>query len=177
MYDFDRIIDRRSWDSMKWNVPEGVLPMWVADMDFEAAPPIREALKKRLEHGIFGYTEVPEAWYAAYQSWWERRHGLKLEKDWLMFVTGIVPAVSSLVRKLTTPNEKVLIQTPVFNIFFNSIINNGCRVAESPLIYEKGAYRMDLADLEEKMADPQTNVMILCNPHNPVGRIWDRESR
>lgn len=176
MVDFDRMIDRRPWDSMKWNVPEGVLPMWVADMDFEAAPPIREALKKRLEHGIFGYTEVPEAWYAAYQNWWERRHGLKLEKDWLMFVTGIVPAVSSLVRKLTTPNEKVLIQTPVYNIFYNSILNNGCRVAESPLIYEKGAYRMDLADLEEKMADPQTNLMILCNPHNPVGRIWDRES-
>lgn len=176
MYDFDQIIDRRPWDSLKWNVPEGVLPMWVADMDFEAAPPVREALEKRLDHGIFGYTEVPDAWYWAYQNWWQNRHGLALERDWLLFVTGIVPAISSLVRKLTTPNEKVLIQTPVYNIFFNSIINNGCRVLENPLIYERGSYRMDFKDLEEKLADPQTSLMILCNPHNPVGKIWDKKT-
>ena len=176
MYNYDQITDRRPWDSLKWNVPEGVLPMWVADMDFEAAPPVREALQDRLSHGIFGYTEVPKAWYAAYQNWWDRRHGWKMEKEWLLFVTGIVPAISSLVRKLTTPNEKVLIQTPVFNIFFNSIFNNGCRVQESPLLYKDGQYEMDLADLEEKMADPQTNLMILCNPHNPVGKIWDRKT-
>lgn len=175
MYNFDQIIDRRSSDSLKWNVGPKELPMWVADMDFPAAPCIREALEKRLAHGIFGYTEVPKAWYEAYRNWWESRHHFTIEKDWLMFVTGVVPAISSLVRKLTTPNEKVLIQTPVYNIFFNSILNNGCRVQESPLIYRNGAYEMDFEDLEEKMADPQTNLMILCNPHNPVGRIWKRE--
>ena len=176
MYDFDSIIDRRPFHSLKWDVEEGALPMWVADMDFAAAPPIRAALEKRLMHGIFGYTHVPEAWYEAYIKWWRERHDFTMEKDWLMFVTGIVPAISSMVRKLTTPNENVLIQTPVYNIFFNSILNNGCRVQESPLIYRAGRYEMDLEDLDRKMADPQTNLMILCNPHNPVGKIWDKET-
>ncbi len=175
MSDFDRIIDRRPFHSLKWNVAEGELPLWVADMDFEAPPCVRAALRKRLDHGIFGYTEVPDEWYDAYRNWWAERHGLTLEKDWLIFVTGVVPAISSLVRKLTTPNENVLIQTPVYNIFFNSIINNGCRVQENPLICENGTWRMDFEDLDRKMADPQTGLMILCNPHNPVGRIWSRE--
>ena len=175
MSDFDRIIDRRPFHSLKWNVAEGELPLWVADMDFEAPPCVRAALRKRLDHGIFGYTEVPDEWYDSYRNWWAERHGLTLEKDWLIFVTGVVPAISSLVRKLTTPNENVLIQTPVYNIFFNSIINNGCRVQENPLICENGTWRMDFEDLDRKMADPQTGLMILCNPHNPVGRIWSRE--
>ncbi len=175
-YDFDTPVDRRGTGSLKWDVAEGELPMWVADMDFQAAPPIREAILERARHGVFGYCVVPEEWYGAYQSWWARRHGFALEKDWLIFCTGIVPAISSIVRKLTTPAEKVLIQTPVYNIFFNSILNNGRQVLESPLLYEKGEYRMDLRDLEEKLSDPQTSLMILCNPHNPVGKIWDRET-
>ncbi|MBO7402983.1 MAG: pyridoxal phosphate-dependent aminotransferase [Lachnospiraceae bacterium] len=174
-YDFDTVADRRNTDSIKWDVAENELPMWVADMDFKTAPEITEALKKRVEHGVFGYTDVNDEWYDAYINWWKNRHGFVIEKEWLMFCTGVIPAISSIVRKLTTPNEKVIIQTPVYNIFFNSIINNGCRVWESPLKYENGAYSMDFEDLEEKMADPQASLMILCNPQNPAGKIWSRD--
>ena len=174
-YDFDREITRLGTDSMKWQVAPGELPMWVADMDFQTAPEILQAMRTRLEHGVFGYSEIPEAWYSAYQNWWRQRHGLALERDWLIFSTGVVPAISSMVRKLTTPNENVVIQPPVYNIFYNSILNNGARVLESPLRYEDGQYSMDFADLEKKLADPQTTLMILCDPHNPVGRIWTRE--
>ena len=175
-YDFDAVVNRRGTDASKWNVPERELPMWIADMDFQTAPEVRRAMQKRLEHGVFGYSDVPDAWKEAYVNWWGERHGLAIDPDWLIFCTGVVPAISSTVRKLTTPNENVLIQTPVYNIFYNSIINNGCRVLESPLLYEDGAYRMDFEDLEEKLSDPQTTLMILCNPHNPVGKIWDAAS-
>lgn len=175
-YNFDNIIDRRSSNSLKWEVKKQELPMWVADMDFQTAPEIRQALAARVEHGIFGYSIVPDEWYLAYQLWWEKRHHFHMEKQWLMFVTGVVPAISSAVRKLTTPGEKVLIQTPVYNIFFNSIVNNGRNVLESPLRYRDGIYEIDFWDLEEKLSDPQTTMMILCNPHNPVGKIWDKET-
>lgn len=175
-YDYDLPVDRRNTASLKWDITENELPMWVADMDFETAPEIKADIIKRAEHGVFGYSIVSDEWSAAYQQWWERRHHFKMEKDWLIFCTGVVPAISSIVRKLTTPNENVLIQTPVYNIFFNSIINNGRRVLESPLIYENHKYRMDFEDLERKLSDPQTTLMILCNPHNPVGRIWDAET-
>lgn len=176
MYDFDKLTDRRGTGSLKWDVPERELPMWVADMDFETAPEIREALAERAAHGIFGYSIVPGEWYDAYISWWSRRHHITFEKDWLIFCTGVVPAISSAVRKLTTVGENVLIQTPVYNIFFNSIRNNGRNVLESPLVYEAGAYRIDFEDLERKLADPQTTLMLLCNPHNPVGRLWEKET-
>lgn len=174
--DFDTPIDRRSTNSLKWEVTEGELPMWVADMDFPTAPEIRRAIQKRAEHGIFGYSVIPDEWYQAYIGWWQRRHGFTLHKDWMIFCTGVVPAISSIVRKLTTPAEKVLIQTPVYNIFFNSIINNGRQVLESPLEYRDRTYRIDFEGLEEKLSDPQTSLMILCNPHNPVGKIWDRDT-
>ena len=174
-YNFDETIDRRGTDSMKWDVAENELPMWVADMDFKTAPEIIKALEKRAAEGVFGYTDVNDDWYQAYISWWKRRHNLEIKKEWLMFCTGVIPALSSIVRKLTTPNEKVIIQTPVYNIFFNSILNNGCRVLENPLKYQDGAYSMDFEDLEEKMSDPQASLMVLCNPHNPVGKIWTKE--
>ncbi len=175
-YDFDTPVNRRGSDCVKWDVGPQELPMWIADMDFPAAPEIREALEARVRHGVFGYTDVTKAWYEAYQGWWAQRHHFQMEKDWLLFCTGVVPAISSVVRKLTTPNENVVVQTPVYNIFFNSIVNNGCRILESPLIYKDGAYSMDLEDLEAKLSDPQTSLMILCNPHNPIGKIWDRET-
>lgn len=175
-YDFDTVVNRRGTDASKWEVGPDELPMWVADMDFQTAPEIREALSRRVEHGVFGYTEVPERWRQAYVNWWKKRHGFAMEGEALIFCTGVIPAISSAVRKLTTPNEKVIVQTPVYNIFFNCIQNNGCRVSKNPLIYENGQYRMDFADLEEKMADPQATMMLLCNPHNPVGKIWDRET-
>ena len=176
MYDFDTVIDRSGTASLKWDVAPGELPMWVADMDFQAAPEIREALAKRVAHGVFGYSIVPEEWAQAYIGWWRRRHGFEIQPEWLTFCTGAIPAISSIVRKLTTPNENVVILTPVYNIFFNSIVNNGCRALECPLAYENGAYEIDFEDLERKLADPQTSLMILCNPHNPVGKLWDRDT-
>lgn len=175
-YDFDKMTDRRGTGSLKWDVTERELPMWVADMDFETAPEIREALRHRVEHGIFGYNVVTGDWYDAYQSWWGRRHHLELEREWLVFCTGVVPAISSAVRKLTTVGENVLVQTPVYNIFFNSIRNNGRNILESPLVYDGSGYSIEFRDLEEKLANPQTTLMLLCNPHNPVGKIWDRET-
>lgn len=175
-YDFDTPTERRNTNSLKWDVAQGELPMWVADMDFQTAPEIREAIMKRAEHGIFGYSVIPDTWYEAYIQWWKTRHGYTMERDWLIFCTGVVPAISSIVRKLTTPAEKVLIQTPVYNIFFNSILNNGRQVLESPLRYDGKEYRIDFADLEEKLSDPQTALMILCNPHNPTGKLWDRQT-
>ena len=175
-YDFDKIVDRSNTNSMKWNVAEGELPMWVADMDFETAPAIMEAISKRAQHGCFGYTEIPDAWYQAYIDWWKIRHDFTMEKDWLMFCTGVIPAISSIVRKLTTPAEKVLVQTPVYNIFFNSILNNGRQVLESPLVFDGNAYHIDFEDLERKLSLSQTTLMIFCNPHNPIGKIWDKET-
>lgn len=175
-YDFDKVVNRRNTNSLKWDISEGELPMWVADMDFEAALEIRSAIERRAAHGIFGYTVIPDKWYDAYIGWWRCRHNFEIEREWIIFCTGVVPAISSIVRKLTTPNENVLICTPVYNIFFNSIINNGRRVLECPLAYDGEKYEIDFADLEEKLSDPQTTLMILCNPHNPVGKIWDRET-
>ncbi len=175
-YDFDTVINRRGTDAIKWDVPDGELPMWVADMDFATAPEISEALSERLSRDVFGYANVPGAWRSAYADWWRERHGLAMDKEALIFCTGVIPAISSTVRKLTTPNEKVIIQTPVYGTFYNCIRNNGCRELESPLLYDGSAYEMDLADLERKMSDPQATLMLLCNPQNPAGKIWDRET-
>lgn len=176
MYNFDKEVNRRNTGSLKWDVKETELPMWVADMDFETAPEIKDAIINRAKSGVFGYNIVPEEWNQAYINWWGKRHQFQMEKEWLIFVTGVIPILSSTVRKLTTPSENVLIQTPVYNIFFNSILNNGRNVIESPLLYEDGKYDIDFSDLEKKLANPQTTLMILCNPHNPVGKIWDRDT-
>lgn len=173
---FDKEVNRRNTGSMKWEVSEGELPMWVADMDFETAPEITEAIIDRARHGVFGYTLIQDEWYQAYQDWWESCHGFKIEKNWLLFCTGVVPAISSIVRKMTTVGENVVVMTPVYNIFFNSILNNGRNVLESRLQYEKGVYQIDFEDLEEKLSNPQTSLLILCNPHNPIGKIWDQET-
>ena len=175
-YDFDTVTDRRSEFSMKWDVADGELPMWVADMDFKTAPEITQAIIKRAEHGIFGYTDVPAQWKNAVISWYKKRHSFEIEYDRLMFSTGVVAAISSLVRKLTTPNENIVLLTPVYNIFFNSIINNGCRALECPLNYDGNKYEINWTDFEEKLSDKQTTLFILCNPHNPTGIIWGRET-
>lgn len=175
MYDFDKVIQRRGTNSFKWDecdIGEKVLPMWVADMDFETAPEIKEAILARASHGVFGYSIVPDRWREAIVSWWERRYSHSINKDHLIFCTGVIPAISSIVRKFTTPDENVVIMTPVYNIFFNSIKNNGARVLESPLIYSDGSYDIDFADLESKLSDPQSSLLLLCNPQNPGGRIW-----
>lgn len=175
-YDFDTPVDRRGTDCYKWDtLAEGELPMWVADMDFKAAPPILDALKKRLDGGVFGYGMIPNKWYDAYINWWGSRHGLKIEKENLIYCLGVIPALSTAVRKFTTPAEKVLVQTPVYNNFYNSILNNGCTVVENELVYKDGKYEIDFDDLEKKLSDPQTTMMILCNPQNPTGNIWSRD--
>lgn len=175
-FDFDRIIDRRKTDSLKWDIGENELPMWVADMDFETAPAIKEALADRVSHGVFGYSVIPDSWYDAYISWWEERHHFRMEKEGLIFCTGVIPALSSAVRKLTTPGENVLLLTPVYNTFFNSIRNNGRDALESPLKLDGTRYGIDWEDFERKLSDPQTTLLFLCNPHNPIGKIWEKET-
>lgn len=178
-YDFDKVIDRSGTGSYKWKNGDAMLPMWVADMDFETCPSVKKAIMDRAAHGIYGYTvDTTDAWYQAYISWWRERHAFEIEKDWLVFVTGVVPAISSAVRKLTTPGENVLIQTPVYPIFFNSILNNGRKALENQLVYDPAtaSYSIDWEDLEAKLKDPQTSLMVFCNPQNPSGNIWDRET-
>lgn len=176
-YDFDSLTDRKGTYSLKWNTGnEQELPMWVADMDFATAPEIVDAICKRASHGIFGYSYVPDTWRNAFSSWWKLNHNYEIDPQWLVFATGVVPAISSLVRKMTTIGDNVLVQTPVYNIFFNSIVNNGRHILESPLIYDGTNYHIDYADLEEKLSDSQTTMMLLCNPHNPIGRIWDMQT-
>ena len=177
-YDFDKVIDRSGTGSYKWKNGDAMLPMWVADMDFETCPSVKEALQKRAAHGIFGYSILGDGWCDAYAYWWKERHHFEIDKDWLEFVTGVIPAISSAVRKLTTPGEKVVIQTPVYPVFFNCILNNGRIVLENKLVYdpETVSYSIDWEDLEAKLQDPQTSLMILCNPQNPSGNIWDNET-
>lgn len=175
-YDFDTVTDRRRTDSLKWHIGETELPMWVADMDFKTAPEIIKAVEDRLSHGIFGYSIIPDYWYDCYGDWWEKRHNFRLEHDWLLFCIGVVPAVSSMIRHLTKSDEKVLIQPPVYNAFFHAIKDNGRGLAENPLKCENGEYSVDFDDLDKKLSDPKVTLMILCSPHNPIGKIWDRET-
>lgn len=172
-YDFDKTIDRRATNSYKWDsAPEGVLPMWVADMDFRTAPAIIDALQKRVAHGIFGYTRVPDAYYDAVTSWFSRRHGWDIDREWIIYTSGVVPAVSAVIKALTVPGDKVIVQTPVYNCFFSSIRNNGCEIVSNPLRRTADTYKMDFDALERCAADPRVKVMLLCNPHNPAGRVW-----
>lgn len=197
--DFDVVLNRRGTNSLKWDVPEDELPLWVADMDFATAPAVVDALQKRMECPAFGYSIIPEAWNQAYVDWWKRRYNYEMDPESLFFCTGVVPAISSVVRKLTTPAENVVILTPVYNIFFNSIVNNGRNVLQCPLRYDAsggiaaekncaedkfraesdkniaGVYSIDWDALEAALANPQTSLLIFCNPHNPVGKIWSAD--
>ena len=176
--DFDEIIVRRGTNSCKWDsAPDAdVLPMWVADMDFRAAPAIREALLKKVEHGVFGYTHVPDAYYDAVINWFGRRHGWEVRREWMIYTTGVVPAISAIIKALTVPGDGVLIFTPVYNCFFSSIRNNGCEVVSCPLVREGDTYRIDFDALEQQVSSgSNVRLLLLCNPHNPVGRVWTRE--
>ena len=176
-YDFDTIIPRRGTNSYKWDTPEeeNVLPMWVADMDFRTAPAIIEALQKRVTHGIFGYTKVPEAYYDAVVRWFESRHRWRIDPRWIVYTSGVVPALSAIIKALTAPGDKVIVQTPAYNCFYSSIRNDGCELSANNLVYRDGSYTIDFDDLEAKAADPKAKVLLLCNPHNPVGRVWTPE--
>lgn len=177
-FDFDKQISRRHTGSYKWDTAEDdVLPLWVADMDFQAAPAIIDALRRRVEHGVFGYTYVRPEYYEAVIDWFAERHGWQIERDQFIYTSGVVPAVSAIIKAMTRPGDKVITQTPAYNCFFSSIRNNDCIVAENPLLYdaETGRYTIDFDGLERLAADPRATVMILCNPHNPSGRVWSRD--
>lgn len=176
-YDFDTIIPRRGTDSYKWDsaADSGVLPMWVADMDFRTAPAIVHALQRRVGHGIFGYTRVPDDYYRAVTDWFARRHHWQIERNWMIYTSGVLPALSAVIKALTVPGDKVLVQTPVYNCFFSSIRNNGCGIVTNQLIYRDNTFTIDYGDLESKAAGPSVKVMLLCNPHNPAGRVWTRQ--
>lgn len=175
MYDFENSIDRRKTNSIKWDVKDNELPMWVADMDFKTAPEIVKAIHEKADQSIFGYEEAGDDYFTAVADWYEKEHNFRPKNDWMMFVTGVVPAISSIVRRVTSVGDNVLVQAPVYNIFYNSIINNGRHVVSSDLVYNNMSYKIDFKDLEQKLSDPLTTLMILCNPHNPVGKIWSRE--
>lgn len=173
-YDFDKIIPRRGTNSYKWDTPEaeGVLPMWVADMDFRTAPAVVRAVERRAAHGIYGYTKVPDAYYEAVVGWFAGRHGWRINPDWMVYTSGVVPAVSAIIQALTEPGDRVIVQTPAYNCFFSSIRNSRCELSANRLLYREGRYTIDFDDLETKAADPKARLLLLCNPHNPSGRVW-----
>lgn len=177
-FDFDEIVCRRRTGSYKWDTPQAddILPMWVADMDFRTAPCIIEALRRRVQHGVFGYTKVGADYYDALTGWFRRRHGWDINPDDVIYTSGVVPAISAIIKGLTRPGDKIIVQTPVYNCFFSSIRNNGCEIFENPLIYHPdGHYTIDFDGLERCAADPRATMMLLCNPHNPAGRVWTRD--
>lgn len=197
---FDQLIDRRGTNSYKWDstTDPDMIPLWVADMDFQTAPCIIEAVQRRVAHGVFGYTRVPDAYYDATIQWFARRHGWTMERDWIIYTSGVVPAISAIIKAMTVPGDKVLVQTPVYNCFFSSIRNNGCEMISSPLVLATSEststspssssddmqtcmsdevsryYIIDWDDFERKASDPAVKVFLLCNPHNPAGRVWTR---
>lgn len=176
-YNFDEIIERRGTNCVKWDESPSAdtIPLWVADMDFRVAPAIQEALQRRVEHGVFGYNIVPESYYQAVISWFQRRHQWTIRREDILYTTAVVPAMSVVIKALTMPGEKVLILSPAYNCFFSSIRNNGCEVLESPLKRVDDTFEVDWQDFEAKCADEKTTLFLLCNPHNPCGRVWKRE--
>lgn len=205
-YNFDEMTVRRGTSCVKWDAPspagpisENVIPMWVADMDFKAAPAIQEAVRNRAEQGIFGYTHVPDSYFESSINWWQRRRGWHTRKDWYIPIDGIVPGMSIVIEAVThyevaggkvvrKPNDgkgpngelpKVIIQTPAYNCFFSAVRNQGCELVENPLIYDTEGdvptWYLDFEDLEKKCADPMVKALLFCNPHNPCGRVWPKE--
>jgi cystathionine beta-lyase len=192
-YDFDRVIDRQGTNTIKWEYKQSrgnpaviehtdeffgedrVLPMWIADMDFVSPKPVVDALVSRAQHGIFGYTGSPESYYAAVVRWMQKRHQWEIHPEWIVSTPGVVPAINMLVRTFISPGEKVLLQPPVYYPFYRAVERNGGEIVRNPLRYEAGVYRMDFDDLSQKIRDNPVKMAILSSPHNPVGRVWQRE--
>ncbi len=176
-YNFDELVERSGTNCVKWDESPSpdVIPLWVADMDFRVAPAIQKALQQRMEHGVFGYNIVPETYYEAVISWFHRRHQWDIQRSWILYTTAVVPAMSCVIKALTMPGEKVLILSPAYNCFFSSIKNNGCEVLESPLKAVGDTFEVDFDDFETKCAGEKTTLFLLCNPHNPSGRVWTKE--
>ncbi len=174
-YDFDTIIDRKNTNSQKWDYYDTQLPMWLGDMDFKTAPEIIQKLDKRVQHGIFGYATIPDEYFQSYVDWWDRRHDFKMKKEELLFSTGVMPSIASIIREFTKENDFILLQTPVYNYFIKVILNNNRKIIENQLNYDGETYSIDFDDLEEKLSKDSTKMMILCNPHNPIGKIWTKD--
>lgn len=172
-FNFDEPTERRGTGSYKWESADAdVIPLWVADMDFRTAPCIIEALSDRVRHGVFGYEKVPDAWYEALQGWFARRHGWQIRREEVLCTTGVVPAVSAVIKAFTRPGDGVALMTPAYNCFFSSIRNNGCFAAETSLLMGDAGWTIDFAALEKTLADPRVKVLLFCSPHNPVSRVW-----
>ena len=178
-YNFDEIIERRGTGCVKWDESpnEEVIPLWVADMDFAVAPAIQEAIKRRAQHPVFGYTFVTDDYYEAVISWFNRRHHWSIKREHILYTTGVVPAMSVAIKALTMPGEKVLMLSPDYNCFFSSVKNNGCEVVECVLRFcrSNNRFEVDWDDFEQQCADEKCTVFLLCNPHNPTGRVWSHE--
>lgn len=190
---FDKIYKRAQTNSIKWDfayengvlrqreavddplVSDELLPMWLADMDFQTAVPIMEAIIQRAQHGIFGYTMPTASYYDAIINWMEKRQGWQVERDWILTTSSVLLAMSVALQTFTEPGDKVILQTPVFKPFYQTIENNGRFIARNPLVYEEGRYRINFDDLAAKASDPRAKMIFLCNPHNPVGRVWSHE--
>lgn len=180
-YDFDEIIDRRNTGSAKWDALEqrfgdsDLLPLWVADMDFRAPQPIVDALVARSKHGVYGYTTFLPPYFDSVISWFKRRYDWEIKKEWMVFTPGVIPAINWAIQGFTNPGDKVIVQPPVYYPFFGAIESNGRHALHNPLKFENNRYEMDFEDLKEKVKDPKARMLILCNPHNPVGRVWNKE--
>ena len=175
-YNFVEMINRNNTNSSKWDTTQkGVIPMWVADMDFKVANPIIDSITNRAQHGIFGYTMIAKEFYDAEILWWEKRHNFKIKQEWIEPTVGVIPSLSAVVQAFCEQGDKVLIQSPVYNYFNSSITNNKCEIVTNDLIYNDGKYTIDFKDFEEKIKDEKVKLFILCNPHNPVGRVWTKE--
>jgi len=179
-FDFDTVLDRRHTHSLKWDQTEtmfglrDVIPMWVADMDFAAPPAVVNAVTRRAAHGAYGYASTPESFWQSVIGWFRDRHRWEVERSWLARAPGVVPAVSLCVNAFTRPGDGIIVQTPVYYPFFRAVEDNGRRLLRNPLVVEGGRYRMDLDGLD-RLVDADTRMLILCSPHNPVGRVWTRE--
>jgi cysteine-S-conjugate beta-lyase len=180
-YDFDSVIERRGTSCLKWDFQAqltgrtGMLPLWVADMDFKAPPEIVEALRRRVEHGVFGYTREPESYFEAAAAWMERRHGWRVPREWTRSASGVIPSLTAAILAFTAPGDGIVIQPPVYYPFADRIKANGRRVVENPLTLEGSRWDMDLEGLE-RVIDASTRMLVLCSPHNPVGRVWERQT-
>lgn len=183
MYDFENVVNRRGTDSLKWDgmderfgpVPEDSLPMWVADMDFLSPPCVIEAILERAKQGVFGYVQAPVSIFEAVAEWMRAIHGWYVDPGAVTFCPGVMPAVGVAIRAFSKPGDGVVIQPPVYSPFFRIIEDNQRKVVENPLINQNGHFRMDLEDLKVRLADPQNRILLLCSPHNPVGRVWTKE--
>ena len=173
---FDQIINRRATNSAKWTVGPNELPLSIADMDFPTAPTIVAALQAKVATGIFGYETVPVTYYQAVADWYANEHGCRPQIEWMQYASGVIPALASVIRRVTNPGDQVLLQAPVYNMFFQTIRDNGRQVVSSDLNYDPTtqSYSIDWRDLETKLADQRTRLLILCNPHNPTGQIWSQ---